>query len=219
LEAARRTDTARRLVIASSDKAYGEHEQLPYKENFPLQGRHPYDVSKSCVDLLAQSYYHTYRLPIGIVRCGNIYGGGDLNFNRIIPGTIRSLYFNEPPIIRSDGSPERDYLYVKDAVDAYLILAGALDKDEFRGQAFNFSNEQPITVLDLVQKIIRCCKKPNLLPKIIGAEKQKGEIHRQFLSSMKARELLKWNPNYSMDEGLLETILWYQDFFDHDICN
>lgn len=219
LEAARQTATVQRLVVASSDKAYGEHEQLPYEEHFSLQGRHPYDVSKSCVDLLAQSYFHTYRMPIGIARCGNIYGGGDLNFNRIIPGTIRSLYFNEPPIIRSDGSPERDYIYVKDAANAYLTLAMSLDRDEFRGEAFNFSNEQPITVLDLVQKIIKIDGTTNCLPKIIGEGKSKGEIQSQFLSSRKAGKLLKWKTAYSMEEGLRETIDWYRAFFDHQNMN
>lgn len=219
LEAARQTATVQRLVVASSDKAYGEHDQLPYQEDFSLQGRHPYDVSKSCVDLIAQSYYHTYRMPIGIARCGNIYGGGDLNFNRVIPGTIRSLYYDELPIIRSDGSPERDYIYVKDAVNAYLTLARSLDRDEFRGEAFNFSNEQPITVLDLVQKIIKIYGKTNCLPKIIGKGKSKGEIQRQFLSSKKARKLLKWKTAYSMEEGLRETIDWYRAFFDHQNMN
>ena len=215
LEAARQTKTVERVIVASSDKAYGEHNRLPYKEDFSLQGRHPYDVSKSCVDLLAQSYYHTYKMPIGIARCGNIYGGGDLNFNRVIPGTIRSLYDHEPPVIRSDGTPERDYLYVKDAVEAYLTLARFLDQDEIRGQAFNFSNEQPITVLDLVQKIVKIYGKTDLLAKIIGKGKQKGEIQRQYLSSEKARRFLKWKTTYSMDEGLRETIDWYRAFFDH----
>jgi len=215
LEAARQTKTVERVIVASSDKAYGEHDQLPYLEDFPLQGRHPYDVSKSCVDLLAQSYYHTYRMPIGIARCGNIYGGGDLNFNRVIPGTIRSLYYDEPPIIRSDGSPERDYIYVKDAVNAYLTLARSLDANEFWGQAFNFSNDQPVTVLNLVQKIIKVYGKIDLMPKIIGKGKQMGEIQSQFLSSEKAKKLLNWRTTYSLDDGLNETVDWYRAFFDH----
>jgi len=215
LEAARQTETVRRVVVASSDKAYGEHDRLPYKEDFPLQGRHPYDVSKSCVDLLAQSYYYTYGMPIGIIRCGNIYGGGDLNFNRVIPGTIRSLYDHEPPVIRSDGTPERDYIYVKDAVEAYLTLARFLDQDEIRGQAFNFSNEKPITVLNLVQKIVEIYGETDLYPKILGKGKQKGEIQSQYLSSEKARKFLKWKTTYSMDKGLRETIDWYRAFFDH----
>ncbi len=216
LEAIRQTSTVKKLVVASSDKAYGEHKTLPYEEDFPLQGRHPYDVSKSCVDLITQSYYYTYRLPVGIIRCGNIYGGGDLNFNRVIPGTIRDLYYNERPIIRSDGSPVRDYIYVKDAVNAYIILARALDREELWGQTFNFSNEQPITVLKLVKKIIIISGKNNILPKIIGKGRQKGEIHNQYLSSKKARKYLNWKINYSISEGLRETINWYSVFLDNE---
>lgn len=216
LEAARETETVKRLVVASSDKAYGEHEILPYDEDFSLKGRHPYDVSKSCVDLIAQSYFYTYGLPVGIVRCGNIYGGGDLNFNRVIPGTMRDLYYNERPIIRSDGSPVRDYIYAKDAVNAYVTLAKALDRDELWGQAFNFSNEQPVTVLELVQKIISISGKENILPEILGQGKQKGEIHKQYLSSQKAKKCLNWRTKYSIEEGLQETMKWYRAFFDNE---
>jgi len=216
LEAARQTGTVKRLVVASSDKAYGEHEILPYDEDFPLQGRHPYDVSKSCIDLIAQSYFYTYGLPLGIIRCGNIYGGGDLNFNRVIPGTIRDLYYNERPIIRSDGSPVRDYIYVKDAANAYVTLAKALDRNEFWGEAFNFSNEQPITVLELVQKIINISGKKNILPKIFGKGEQKGEIQKQYLSSQKAQKCLNWRIKYPMETGLQETMSWYKAFFDNE---
>lgn len=191
----------------------GEQKSLPYHEDFSPQGAHHYDVSKSCVDLIAQSYFHTYKLPIGIARCGNIYGGGDLNFNRVIPGTMRSLHYNESPVIRSDGTPERDYIFVQDAVSAYLTLAKALDKDELLGQAFNFSNEEPITVIDLVKKIMKISGKSSLLPEIIGKGKQKGEIHKQFLSAQKAKELLNWKANYSLDKGLQETMKWYNSFF------
>lgn len=213
LEAARQTCTVKKVVVASSDKAYGEHAHLPYEENFALKGRHPYDVSKSCVDLLAQSYYHTYHLPVGIARCGNIFGGGDLNFNRIVPGTIRSLYHNQEPIIRSDGSPERDYIYVKDTVAAYLCLARGLDRDDLWGEAFNFSNEHPLTVKEIVDKITSLSGKTHLKPQILGQGKQVGEIERQFLSSRKARERLGWRAAYSIDDGLRETLQWYGDFF------
>lgn len=216
LEAARRTGTVKRLVVASSDKAYGAHKRLPYKENFSLQGRHPYDVSKSFVDMITQSYYYTYGMPVGIARCGNIFGGGDLNFNRIIPETIRSLYYNEHPVIRSDGSPVRDYVYIDDCVNAYLALARALDSEKFWGEAFNFSNEEPLTVLELVERIIKISGKTDLSPKITGNKMQIGEIHEQFLSSKKAREILSWEPAYTIDDGLKETLEWYNAFFEED---
>ncbi|MBI5603287.1 MAG: GDP-mannose 4,6-dehydratase [Deltaproteobacteria bacterium] len=216
LEAAKQTGIVKKLVIASSDKAYGDHDQLPYDEDYPLQGRHPYDVSKSCVDLIAQSYYATYKMPIAIARCGNIYGGGDLNFNRIIPGTIRSLYYNERPIIRSDGTPRRDYLYVEDAVQAYLALAKGLDDEELWGHPFNFSSENPVTVLDMVHKIINSFPNGGRTPEIIGKGKQKAEIHEQFLSSKKAKRLLNWQTENSLEKGISETIKWFIRFFDND---
>ncbi|MFZ5966004.1 MAG: GDP-mannose 4,6-dehydratase [Bacillota bacterium] len=212
LEAARKSTLIKRVVVASSDKAYGDQENLPYDENMPLQGKHPYDVSKSCADLIAQSYYHTFKLPVCITRCGNLYGGGDMNFNRIIPQTIRSVILNEPPIIRSDGTFIRDYFYVEDAVDAYLLLAEKIEDFNLQGEAFNFSNEIQLTVLDVVEKIVHLM---NSQIKPIILNEGSHEIKHQYLSADKARRLLKWSPKYSIDEGLMKTISWYQDFFSN----
>lgn len=214
LEAARHTATLGRVVIASSDKAYGPQETLPYPEDAPLIGRYPYDVSKSCVDLLGQAYFHTYQLPIGIARCGNIFGGGDLNFNRVVPGTMRSVYYGEDPIIRSDGSPVRDYVYVQDAVQAYLLLAQSLEDPTLHGQAFNFSYEQPQTVRQVVERILSALHKDTLSPQILGQGSPPGEIPRQYLASEKARRLLGWQPQFTFEEGLQATYSWYQEFFD-----
>jgi CDP-glucose 4,6-dehydratase len=202
LEAARNHRPLKRLVFASSDKAYGDLETLPYTEDMPLRGTHPYDVSKSCADLLAQSYLASYRVPVAIVRCGNLYGGGDANFNRIIPGTIRSIVQGTPPIIRSDGTPLRDYLYVQDAVSAYL----ALGKSDAVG-AFNFGTEKPTSVLDLVNTIL-VLMKSKLRP--VVENKATNEIARQWLSCEKARQVLKWKPAYDLKRGLSETIAWYR---------
>ncbi len=202
LEAARRHRPLRRLVFASSDKAYGDLDTLPYTEDMPLRGLHPYDVSKTCADLLAQSYLATYKLPVAIVRCGNLYGGGDLNFDRIIPGTIRSVLEGEAPVIRSDGTPLRDYLYVKDAVSAYL----ALGKSEETGP-FNFGTETPTSVSDLVRLILSLMKSKRK-PRILN--QASNEIDRQWLSCRKARERLKWRPKYDLRAGLVETIAWYR---------
>jgi len=212
LEACRRISTVRRIVIASSDKAYGEHKKLPYDEKTPLQGSHPYDVSKSCVDLISQAYYKTYHLPVCITRCGNFYGGGDLNFNRIVPGTIKSIIYNTPLIIRSDGSYIRDYFYVLDAVEAYLFLAEKMDSMKIYGEAFNFSNEIQVTVLELVHKILKLMGRKDLKPKILN--QVKGEIRHQYLSAEKARKLLGWKPEYTLEEGLKGTIEWYRAFFE-----
>jgi CDP-glucose 4,6-dehydratase len=202
LEAARVHKPLRRLVFASSDKAYGDLETLPYTEDMPLQGSHPYDASKSCADLLAQSYLKTYKLPVAVVRCGNLYGGGDFNFNRIIPGTIKSVLEGERPIIRSDGTPLRDYLYVKDAVSAYLALG---DSDETG--AFNFGTETPTPVLEVVAGILGLMK--SRLKTVIKGDAP-HEIARQWLSCRKARERLRWTPKYDLDRGLAETIAWYR---------
>ena len=210
LEAVRNSKTVQAIVTASSDKAYGTQKELPYKENARLHGLHPYDVTKSCSDLLAQTYHNTYGLPVGITRCGNFYGGGDLNFSRIIPDTIRSLFHNKRPVIRSNGKYIRDYIYVKDVANAYLILAEKLKNQKIRGHAFNFSNETPINVIDLVSKIIKLYGKPNLKPKVLNIVK--SEILNQYLSSEKARNMLGWNPIYSLDDGLKETIQWYNHF-------
>ncbi|MEW6614429.1 MAG: GDP-mannose 4,6-dehydratase [Thermodesulfobacteriota bacterium] len=211
LEACRRNPTVKRIVVASSDKAYGEQEILPYTEDTPLRGSHPYDVSKSCADLIAFTYYDTYKLPVCITRCGNFYGGGDLNFNRIVPGTIRSVINNEYPVIRSDGSFIRDYIYILDAVNAYLFLAEKMDTLLIYGEAFNFSNEIQISVLELVKKILKMMGREDLEPIVLN--KVKNEIHHQYLSAQKAREVLEWKPLYTLEKGLSETIEWYREFF------
>ncbi|MGB5967771.1 MAG: GDP-mannose 4,6-dehydratase [Spirulinaceae cyanobacterium] len=212
LEACRQVREVSRIVVASSDKAYGDQLVLPYDETTPLQGEHPYDVSKSCADLLCRTYYVSYQLPVCITRCGNFYGGGDLNFNRIVPDTIRSTLRNNPVIIRSDGSYIRDYFYVKDGALAYLHLAEQMDRAEILGEAFNFSNELQITVLDIVKKILDLMNQSHLEPVILN--QVKNEIKHQYLSAKKARELLNWHPKYSLDEGLKETIDWYKIFLD-----
>jgi len=210
LEACRCSKTIEGVVVASSDKAYGIHEELPYTENHPLLGLYPYDASKACVDILARSYYETYDLPVVVTRKTNVYGGADLNMNRIIPGTICSVLKGETPIIRSDGTPERDYMYIKDAVNAYLIIGENLDRSDVVGQAFNFGTGQPISVLDLFNKIIRLCGK-DVKPKILN--KAKDEIPRQYLSSEKAKRILNWKAQYSLEEGLKKTIEWYKEHF------
>jgi CDP-glucose 4,6-dehydratase len=211
LEAARRCGSNPHVVVASSDKAYGDQEALPYTEDAPLQGRHPYDASKSCTDILALTYHHTYRLPVCVTRCGNFFGGGDLNWNRIVPGTIRSVLRNERPILRSDGSYIRDYFYVKDGAAAYLHLAECMTRrPEVLGHAFNFSTEIQVTVLDLVQRILRLMNS-DLQPDVRGEAQH--EIKHQYLSAAKARRMLAWVPRYSLDEALAETVAWYRQFF------
>lgn len=214
LEASRRSPLIKRVIVASSDKAYGDQEKLPYDENMPLQGKHPYDVSKSCADLIAQTYYETYKLPVCITRCGNLYGGGDLNFNRIIPQSIQSILNKEAPVIRSDGSFIRDYFYIEDAVDAYINLAEKVVDLKLGGQAFNFSNEIQLTVLELVNKILKIMGS-DLKPIILN--QGSNEITHQYLSAKKARILLGWSPKYTIDEGLSKTIEWYKDFFEKEI--
>lgn len=210
LEACRKVGGVSRIVVASSDKAYGDQEILPYDENTPLQGEHPYDVSKSCADLICRTYYVSYGLPVCITRCGNFYGGGDLNFNRIVPDTIRSALRDKPVVIRSDGSFIRDYFYAKDGVLAYLHLAEQMDRREIWGEAFNFSNEVQITVVEMVRKILGLMDKSHLEPIILN--QAKNEIIHQYLSAEKARRLLNWKPEYSLDGSLKETIQWYSDF-------
>ena len=211
LEACRRSPTVKQIVVASSDKAYGDQEKLPYDENAPLQGQHPYDVSKSCADLIAHTYAVTYGLPVAITRCGNFYGGGDLNWNRIVPGTIRSVLRGQRPVIRSDGQYVRDYFYVEDAVAAYMLLAEQVaQRPELRGQALNFSNETPVTVLDLVRRILSLMGS-DLQPEI--RNEATNEIRYQYLSAAKARHVLGWNPLFTLDEGLRRTIEWYKEFF------
>jgi len=212
LEAARRSPKVTRLAIASSDKAYGAHEKLPYTEDAPLRGEHPYDVSKTCADLVARTYAVTYGLPVAVTRCANLYGGGDLNWNRIIPGTIRSLIRGERPIVRSDGTPLRDYLYVRDAVRAYMTLAEHLDEPQVRGEAFNFGMDDPKSVLDMVQAVIEVSDHPELEPVVLADAP--NEIQAQYLDSSKARRTLGWTPRYSFQEGLRETLGWYREFLE-----
>jgi CDP-glucose 4,6-dehydratase len=201
----------KRIIIASSDKAYGTQEQLPYTELSPLRGTHPYDVSKSCADLIAYTFFNTYDLPVCMTRCGNFYGGGDLNFNRIVPGTIRSVLHNEPLIIRSDGKPKRDYLYIKDAVSAYVTLAENAERLNLYGEAFNFSSENQLSVLDMTNKILTLMDKKDYPVTILN--QTRGEIRDQYLSIEKARRILHWSTQYNVEDALRETIDWYQNFF------
>jgi CDP-glucose 4,6-dehydratase len=210
LEASRRSPAVKAVVVASSDKAYGEHETLPYTEDAPLRARHPYDVSKSCADLIAQSYAWTYKLPVAITRCGNFYGRGDLNWNRIVPGTIRSVIRGERPVIRSDGTYIRDYFYVEDGALANILLAQKVNENgDLRGHAFNFSNEEQITVSALVKRILALMKS-NLVPEIHNAAT--NEIRHQYLNAAKAKKMLGWQPTFALDDGLRRTIEWYRDF-------
>lgn len=210
LEACRRSPLVQQIVVASSDKAYGDQEILPYDETTPLQGRHPYDVSKSCADLIANSYAVSYGSPVVVTRCGNFYGGGDLNWNRIVPGTIRSILRGQRPVVRSDGQYVRDYFYVEDGAAAYMRLAEALAaRPELRGEAFNFSNEIETSVLEVVQ----------LISKLMGQSGEPeirneatNEIRRQYLSAAKARRMLDWKPLFTLEEGMRRTIDWYRDF-------
>ncbi len=211
LEAARRRGQPPHIIVASSDKAYGDQAVLPYTEDTPLTARHPYDVSKACADQLALMYHHSYRLPVCVTRCGNFYGGGDLNWNRLIPGTIRAALRNERPLIRSDGTFTRDYFYVKDGAAAYLHLAERMAHDaDVCGQAFNFSTETPLSVLAVVNRVLRLLASP-LTPQVLN--EASNEIRDQFLSAEKARRLLGWSPAYALDDALRETIAWYRDYF------
>ena len=215
LEACRQhASLVRRVVVASSDKAYGAQPTLPYTEEMPLQGRQPYEVSKSCTDLIAQSYFATYDLPVAIARCGNIYGGGDLNWSRIVPETIRACLGGVRPVIRSDGTFVRDYIYVKDVSRAYQRIAEAMDDPDVRGEAFNFSPEQAVTVRELVTRIQRLMDCLHLTPDVRNTAQ--GEIHSQFLDATKAKRVLGWAPRYTMDAALAETITWYKEFLMRD---
>jgi CDP-glucose 4,6-dehydratase len=210
LEAARRSPLMKAVIIASSDKAYGDHEKLPYDETAALQGEHPYDASKSAADLIARMYALTYGVPVAITRCGNFYGGGDLNWNRLVPGTIRSVLKGERPMIRSDGTLVRDYFYVEDGAEAYLTLAEALHaRPELRGEAYNFSNELQVDVLALTQRILSRMESP-LEPDV--RSEATHEIQHQWLSAAKARRDLDWAPLFTLDDGLDRTIAWYREF-------
>jgi CDP-glucose 4,6-dehydratase len=208
LEACRRSGRVGTILVASSDKAYGAQERLPYEEDAPLRGRFPYDVSKSCADLLAQAYAASYGLPVVITRCGNFFGGGDLNFNRIVPGTIRSVLRNTAPVIRSDGTFVRDYLYVRDGALALLLLAEWAARSGRRGEAFNFSYELRLSVREVVDRLLAMMGRMDLAPVVQNAVT--NEIPHQYLSSRKASELLGWRPVFGLEEGLRETIAWYR---------
>jgi len=213
LEACRRNEKLiNAVIVASSDKAYGEQKELPYSETASLQGSHPYDVSKSCADLIAYTYFASYQLPVCITRCGNYYGPGDLNFNRIIPQTIRHVLNNERPIIRSDGNSVRDYFYIKDGALAYKLLAEKMYGPGVKGESFNFSSEEPLSVIALVKKILVMMKREDLSPLI--QNEASNEIKNQYLSASKAKDSLGWKSGFAFDEGLEETISWYREFLD-----
>jgi CDP-glucose 4,6-dehydratase len=197
-----------RIVVASSDKAYGRHEQLPYKEDFPLQALYPYDVSKAATDMISRSYAATYDMPVAVTRLANVYGGGDPNDSRIIPDTIHALQDGKRPVIRSDGSPERDYLYVEDAVDAYLAIAASLDDKDNWGRAWNAGTGEPVSVRSLVERLIKVAG-ADVEPDIQGEGTPHGEIDRQFLDSTAIKTELGWQPRWSLDDGLAATWRWY----------
>jgi CDP-glucose 4,6-dehydratase len=210
LDAARRVPTVKRVIVASSDKAYGEHDTLPYDESADLKARHPYDVSKSAADLIAQSYFHTFGLPVVVTRCGNLFGGGDLNWNRIVPGTIRSALYGERPVIRSDGRLVRDYVYVEDAVDAYLLAADALAAgDDVAGTALNISYEQPLSVTEIVDRVLGVLGRRDLAPEV--RNEATNEIREQYLRAARMRKL-GWTPRFALDDGLTRTVAWYRKF-------
>jgi len=210
-EAARTSEKLDSLIIASTDKVYGESVELPISEKHPLLAEYPYDASKACMERLARTYVTTYDVPIAITRCCNIYGGADINFSRIIPGAIKSIIMGEDPVIRSDGTPVRDFIFVKDAVNAYTTLAEQVKKEDVKGEAFNFANNSPINMLDLVKKVIEVSGKTNLKPDVQGTRKPDAEIDEQYLTSEKAKTVLGWEPKYTLEEGLKETIEWYEE--------
>ncbi len=216
MEACRRNPKKlERVVVASSDKAYGAQEQLPYNEDSPLIGRFPYDCSKSCTDLISTSYHVSYGLPVCITRCGNLFGAGDLNWNRIIPGTIRSALRGDNPIIRSDGSFVRDYFYVEDAVASYVGLAEQMNRPGVAGEAFNFSDEKPMDVIEIANLILKLMGKDNELKLEVLGNEAPNEIPKQFLASDKARKLLEgWKPRFGIEEGLRRTIAWYTELLE-----
>jgi CDP-glucose 4,6-dehydratase len=215
LEACRQAGV-KQVLVASSDKAYGANPNLPYTETSPLLGRHPYDVSKSCADLISTMYAVSLGLPVTVVRCANLFGGGDMNFSRMLPDLIRSTLQGRPFEIRSDGEFYRDFLYARDAVNAYLMLAEALaGNPSFAGEAFNFGLGRKVRMLDLVELVLSLMGRPDLKP--IVRNNASGEIREQYLSCERARRLLGWAPAYSLEQGLSETIAWYRDFLQVDV--
>jgi CDP-glucose 4,6-dehydratase len=201
-------DPVERIVVASSDKAYGAHDELPYREDFALRPSFPYDVSKACADMIARSFAVTYGLPVAVTRFANVYGGGDLNWSRIVPDTCRALANGEAPVIRSDGTPERDYLYVEDAVDAYLAVAASLDDERLRGRAWNAGWGSPLAVREIVERLIAAAGS-DAVPEVRGEGTPKGEIDRQFLDSSAIHAELGWQPRTGLDDGLRRSYQWY----------
>jgi CDP-glucose 4,6-dehydratase len=209
LEACRHEDVER-VVVASSDKAYGAHDELPYREDFPLRPTAPYEASKAAADLIARSYWHSYRLPVAVTRCVNIYGGGDTNFSRLIPEAVSAALGGRPPVLRSDGSPERDFLYVEDAAGAYVAIADALERDEVRGEAFNAGGGAPHPVREVVGLIARLAG-AGVEPDVRGEGNPEGEIDCQYVDSAKIRTAVGWAPEVALEEGLRRTIDWYRE--------
>jgi CDP-glucose 4,6-dehydratase len=201
-------DAIERIVVASSDKAYGAHEELPYREDFALRATFPYDVSKACADLIARSYAATFDLPVAVTRLANVYGPGDLNWSRLIPDSARALARGEPPVIRSDGTPQRDYIYVDDAVEAYLAVASSLDRPELRGRAWNAGRGEPLPVLDVVRRLIEVSGR-RVEPDVRGRGTPPGELERQYLDSAAIRDELGWKPEWDLDRGLIAAWEWY----------
>lgn len=218
LEACRRTPAIERVIVASSDKAYGDQPVLPYTEDMPLLGLSPYDASKACADIVARSYHKAFGVPVVVGRLANIYGGGDLNLSRLVPGTAISALRGERPVVRSDGTPLRDYIHVDDAVGAYLCLADNLATDGVAGNAFNFGANDPVSVLDMVQRILRACGREDLEPEVQGTGPLPGEILHQYLDSTAARERLGWSATVPLDEGLARTAAWYRDYFNENLA-
>ena len=203
-------DPVSRIVVASSDKAYGSHDDLPYREDFPLQPTYPYDVSKAATDMIARSFAATYAMPVAVTRLANVYGGGDLNWSRIVPDTCRALIEGRAPVIRSDGSPERDYLYVEDAVDAYLAIAASLDDKSLHGRAWNAGWGSPLSVREIVDRLIAASGR-DVAPNVRGEGTPHGEIDRQYLDSTAIRDELGWEPQVSLDDGLARAFAWYSE--------
>src|SRR4051812_24802482 len=202
-------DRVEAVVVASSDKAYGDVDSLPYREDHPLEPTYPYDVSKACADVIARSYAATFDMPVAVTRLANVYGGGDVNFSRIVPETMRAIIGGQRPVLRSDGTPERDFIYVEDAVDAYLAVAGSLERPDLRGRAWNAGAGKPIPVMELVQRIVAASGK-DIEPDVQGEGTPHGEIDRQYLDSRTIREELGWEPRWELDRGLAETYGWYE---------